>query len=333
MLDYNTLKSLPKVELHLHLDCSMSYEVVSRIKPAISNDTYRSEFIAPAKCRNLADFLKRAPSGIKLMQSVKNLQWVVEDLFQQLRDENVIYAEIRFAPLQHIENGLSAEKVVEIVLEATAINSKKMGIKAGLILCALRHYSEKQSLQTARLVKKYFNSLHMAGFDLAADEAGFPINSHIPAFQYALKHVIPRTAHAGEARGADSVWETIQNFKPSRIGHGVRSLEDPRLVDYLIDNNIHLEVCPTCNIQTDIYDQYIDHPVNELSERGVSIGINTDARTLVNITLTEEYKKLQENFGWGLEKFMYCNLNALSHAFLSDKEKTSLREILIAGYE
>lgn len=333
MIEYNTLKNLPKVELHLHLDCSMSYDVVSLIKPKISMDEYRSEFIAAAKCKNLADFLKCAPSGIQLMQSKNNLELVVKDLFEQLKDENVIYAEIRFAPLQHLEKGLSPEEVVEIVLEATSGSVKDTGIKAGIILCALRHYSEKQSLQTVQLVKKYIYSSQISGFDLAADEAGFPIDTHVPAFRCAIKHDIPRTAHAGEARGADSVWETIKNFNPLRIGHGVRSIEDPKLVDYLIDKDIHLEVCPTCNIQTDIYEKYRGHPVHELSERGVSVGINTDARTLVNITLTEEYIKLQETFGWGLEKFMHCNLHALSHAFLSDVEKAPLRELLIAGYE
>jgi adenosine deaminase len=333
MIEYKTLKNLPKVELHLHLDCSMSYDVVSCINPTISKDTYRSEFIAPAKCTNLADFLKRAPSGIKLMQSENSLELVVKDLFRQLKDENVIYVEIRFAPLQHLEKGLSPEKVVEIVLEATSSASKNLSIKAGIILCALRHYTEKQSLQTAQLVKKHINSPHMAGFDLAADEAGFPIDAHIPAFQHAIKHDIPRTSHAGEARGADSVWETVNNFKPSRIGHGIRSIEDHQLVDYLIDNNIHLEVCPTCNIQTNVFEKYLDHPVHELSECGVSVGINTDARTLVDISLTEEYKKLHDTFGWGLEKLMHCNLNALSQGFLPDEEKAFLREILIAGYE
>jgi len=156
---------------------------------------------------------------------------------------------------------------------------------------------------------------------------------HLPAFQYAIKHDIPRTVHAGEARGVDSVWETINNLKPSRIGHGVRSIEDNKLIDYLIDNNIHLEVCPSCNIQTNVYEEYRDHPIHELSECGVSVGINTDARTLVDITLTEEYKKLHDTFGWGLEKFMHCNLHALSQGFLPEEEKVSLREILIAGYE
>jgi adenosine deaminase len=173
----------------------------------------------------------------------------------------------------------------------------------------------------------------MAGFDLAADEAGFPIDAHIPAFQYAIKHDIPRTAHAGEARGPESMWETLENFRPSRIGHGVRSIEDPRLVDYLIDNNIHLEVCPSCNIQTDIYEKYGDHPVHKLSELGVSLGINTDARTLVDITLTEEYKKLHETFCWKPEQFMFCNLHALSHAFISEEDKISLRDTLMFEYQ
>jgi adenosine deaminase len=332
MLTRDTLKKLLKVELHLHLDCSLSYDVVSRLEPTISLARYQEEFIAPAKCMDLADFLKRAPSGIKLMQSKRSLEWVVTDLFNQLKDENVLYAELRFAPLEHLENGLTPEEVVETVLDSVSNMSKKTGIEAGIILCTLRHYSEKQSLQTVQLVKKYLTSSRMAGFDLAADEAGFPIDEHISAFSYAIKHEIPRTAHAGEARGSESMWETLRNFMPSRIGHGVRSIEDPNLVEYLIDHKIHLEVCPSCNIQTDVYDKYGDHPVDKLLRQGVSVGINTDARSLVNVSLAKEYDRLQEAFGWGLEEFLSCNLSALSQAFLSQEKKRFLEKAIIAGY-
>jgi adenosine deaminase len=267
------------------------------------------------------------------MQSATGLEWVVDDLFKQLEDENVIYAEIRFAPLEHLKNGLTPEEVVETVLDSVSRSSEKTGIGAGIILCTLRHYSEKYSLQTVMLAKRYLNLPSLAGFDLAADEGGFPIDAHIPAFQYAIKNDIPRTAHAGEARGPDSVRETLQQFKPMRIGHGVRSIEDPDLLDDLIDQDIHLEVCPSCNVQTNIYEKYDDHPVNELAMRGVSVGINTDARTLVNVTLTEEYQRLHEKFGWDTEQFLHCNLNAVSHTFLADSQKASLRDVLLAGYE
>ena len=327
-----SLEKLPKVELHLHLDCSLSFDVVSKICPDISANEYKSEFIGPQKCSNLNEILKYVTNQVNLMQTEKNLRLVVKDLFDQLQRENVIYAEIRFAPLLHLENGLKSEEVVEIVADELTDCTYVTGIKASIILCTLRHFSEKESLQTVKLVKRFIDNSPVAGFDIAADEGSYPIDANKEAFLYAIKHDLPRTAHAGEAKGSESIWETINNFKPSRIGHGVRSIEDPELVEFLKANDIHLEICPTCNIQTNIFNQYKNHPINFLYNSGVSLGVNTDGRTLANVSLSEEYKNLINTFNWGLEHLMKCNLNAISKAFLSESEKEHLSKKIIAGY-
>ncbi|MDZ7690286.1 MAG: hypothetical protein U5K69_03870 [Balneolaceae bacterium] len=118
----------------------------------------------------------------------------------------------------------------------------------------------------------------MVGFDIAGDEKGFPLDNHIKAYQLAGEHDISRTAHAGEAEGPESVWETIQKLNPTRIGHGVRSCEDTELLDFIQRHNIHLEICPTSNIQTDVYDSYSDHTIDKLYKEGISVSINTDGR-------------------------------------------------------
>ena len=327
----NIIADLPKVELHLHLDCSLSYEVVSILRPEITLNEYRSRFIAPPKCKDLSELLKHTGSGIELMQTEYELQLVVEDLFKQLKNENVIYAEIRFAPLQHLEKGLKPEEVVEIVSHTINRCIKYTGIKAGVILCTLRHYNEEQSLQTVKLTDKFLINSTLVGIDIAGDEAGHPLKPHIIAFDYARKRDIPFTAHAGEAKGPESVWETLSNFNTSRIGHGVQSILDPELVEHLIKHNIHLEICPTCNVQTDIYDTYCDHPVDSLYKAGVSLSINTDARTLSNITLNDEYLKLIEHFNWKVSDLVDCNLNAVSHAFLSHTEKEEIKNKIKTG--
>lgn len=332
-LDYDILFSLPKIELHLHLDCSLSYNVVKKLRPQVLEKEYQEKFIAPEKCINLADFLKCAVSGIELMQTESELREVVKDLFTQLERENVIYAEIRFAPLQHLDKGLKAEEVVEIVGETLRECINLTGIKAGIILCTLRHFNENQSLQTVKLVEQFKGNAAVVGFDIAADEAGYSVDAHKKAFEYAIKKDLPRTAHAGEAKGADSMWETLKCFSPQRIGHGVRSIEDKELMELLVKRKIHLEICPTCNIQTNVFNQYRDHPINILYNSGVSVGINTDARSLVNISLTEEYLKLVNIFGWGIKHFYDCNINALSSAFISSSDKEQLERVLNSRYE
>ena len=318
------IQQLPKVDLHLHLDCSLSYEVVAKIDPTVTIEEYNNEFVAPKKCINLKDFLTRAVKGFALMQTTDQLTWVVQDLFKQLQADNTLYAEIRFAPHLHLEKGLTPYEVVAATEAATAAAVKDTGIEARLILCTLRHFTKEQSMETVKLVEQ-FGGTYVAGFDIAGDEAGYPVDNHIAAFEYAQEKKLFITAHAGEAKGAESVWEAIEHFGPSRIGHGVRSIEDANLVQYLKQHRIHLELCPTCNVSIDIYDTYRDHPIDKLYKSGVSLNVNTDNRTVTPVTLTQEYQNLEYNFGWKIADFYQCNVNALNAAFIP----TSLKEILI----
>src|SRR5271157_2437248 len=146
---------IPKIELHLHLDCSLSFRAVSQLDPSISAEEYETEFIAPPRCTSLADFLTRAPRGFQLMQDEAALELVTEDLFEQLAADGVIYAEIRFAPLLHLERGLTPEQVVAAVDRATEASILHSAIDARLILCTLRHFDREQSLATAHLVEQF----------------------------------------------------------------------------------------------------------------------------------------------------------------------------------
>ncbi len=326
------LKALPKLELHLHLDCSLSYQAVSHLAPHITREEYDTDFVAPAKCTNLADFLTRAPKGFQLMQTEYSLRHVTEDVFTQLKEDGVIYAELRFAPLLHVEQGLTPEHVIEIVDRATEDMIKETGVAARLILCTLRHFTETQSMMTAQLVKQFQGS-HVVALDLAGDEAGFPMQPHVAAYQYAIEHGLLRTAHAGEALGPESVWETMRLLQPSRIGHGVRSIEDPRLVDFLAQKRIHLEVCPSSNVQIiPSINDWHEHPVDRLYRAGVQLNINTDTRMLTPITLTSEYEGLQKNFGWTREELRNTNLMAIEAAFADDATKLKLRQTVIEAY-
>ncbi|WP_121353563.1 adenosine deaminase [Flavisolibacter nicotianae] len=327
-MDYSRF---PKIELHLHLDCSLSYDVVRQLAPSVTEEEYRRSFVAPAKCTDLADYISRAVKGIELMQTREQLRLVTLDLFQQLEADNVIYAEIRFAPLQHLQGGLTAADVVRTVNDAVAEGISQTGVEARLLLCTLRHYTEAQSLETVGLVEQ-FSGTCVAGFDIAADEAGFPIDNHLSAFAYAKEKGIPCTAHAGEAKGPESVRETLENFHPLRIGHGVRSSEDERLLQLLKDKNIHLEVCPTSNVQTNVYPSIEDHTVDTLFRSGVSLGINTDARTISAVTLDSEYGRLHQIFGWTKAHFKKCNLEAIDHAFVNEETKARLRQVIEQAY-
>lgn len=316
-----------KVELHVHLDCSLSYEVVKKINPKITKSKYINEFVG-SSCSCLNDYIKCADRAVEIMQSEEALKLVTIDLFNQLKKDNVIYVEIRFAPLLHTKKGLSPSQVVKIVSEITNKESNKTGIEAGLILCTLRHFSKEMSDQTVRLVND-FKGTNVIGFDIAADEAGHPLNNHIEAFKFANKNNIPCTAHAGEALGANSVKETLDKLKPQRIGHGVRSIEDPILLKRIKEKEIHLELCLTSNIVTRVYNNYNEHPIDKLYNNDISIGINSDGRAISNTDLNKEYSLLSKYYSWGNKHFLNCNLNAINASFASQKVKNKIISTLI----
>lgn len=321
----------PKVELHTHLDCNLSFDAVRQLRPGIDRGVYEKEFVSREKFRDLADFLKIIDGSLDLMQTEKGLQIVTEDLFRQYKEDNLIYAEIRFAPLLHVREGLTPEQVVRIVEAAVDKYSVETGIESRIILCTLRHYNKSQGMETVRLVEQFAGS-RVVGLDIGADEAGFPIDAHIAAFQYAFERGLYRTAHAGEARGPESVKDTLEFFKPTRLGHGVRSIEDDELVKRLVEEKIHLEICPSCNVAIDVFDRYEDHSIDRLYRAGVSVGINTDTRAIIDLTLTKEYMRLHKTFGWQKEDFLKCNQNTLEAAFLPENEKLKLIQSLTNGY-
>ena len=325
-----SIKDLPKVELHVHLDCCLSFKGLSRIDPTISESLYKKKFIGTS-CNCLKDYIRCADTALEYMQTKEQLEIVIEDLFDQLVNDNVIYAEIRFAPLLHLKKGLTSKNVVEIVSNKTKIESEKSGIEVGLILCTLRHFSVDQSLQTVKLVKDFLDK-NVVGFDIAADEAGFPIDNHIKSFQFARDNNIFCTAHAGEALGADSVTNTLKYLKPNRIGHGVRCIEDNSLIEKIKKENIHLEICVTSNMVTKVFNNLKDHPVDFLLNKGISLSINTDGRTISDTTLNKEYVLLNKEFNWLKNKFLEVNINAMKASFSSNEVKNKIISILNQNY-
>lgn len=325
------LQQLPKVELHVHLDCSLSLQVVQKLLPGTTEQEYSERFVAPENCGSLVEYIKCASASIDIMQTREQLELVTLDFIEQLKADNVIYCEVRFAPLQHLNQGLTAKEVVKTVNETISKATANLEMEVRLILCSLRHFSESQSLETVQLVHN-FKGTNVVGFDLAADEAGYPIDEHKLAFEFARENEIPCTCHAGEACGPKNVWEAIDELHVRRIGHGVRSYEDSTLMEYLKEKDIHLEVCPTSNIKTGIYPKLANHNIDKIYRSGVSLSVNTDGRSLSNVSLFDEYKNLNTHFDWKLKDYLATNLFAIEAAFVDEETKTSLKKKLLDQY-
>lgn len=324
-----SVADLPKVELHLHLDCSMSFQSVAALVPDMTLERYRAEFLAPRKCVNLVDYFRYLAAPLALLQTRNALRIATIDLLRQLASDNVIYAEIRFAPHLHQREGLHVEEVVETVLAAIDEGKTLYPVEARLILCTLRPDDTAQGLAILALAQRYV-ARGVGGIDLAGDEAGYGLSEHVPVFRRAADLGINVTAHAGEATGAKSVREVVTDLGVRRVGHGVRSIEDPAVVDLLVEHGVHLEVCPSCNIQIDVFPTYADHPVERLRKANVALSINTDARGPTDLTLRQEYQRLEATFGWTRRDFIAANLAALNASFLEASVRDRLSQSLLA---
>ncbi|SMQ62028.1 adenosine deaminase [Devosia lucknowensis] len=318
---------LPKVELHLHLDCSTSFQSVSALVPGMTLERYRADFLAPKKCVNLVDYFRYLAAPLALLQTERALRIATIDLLRQLADDNVVYAEIRFAPHLHQLEGLRTEQVVEIVLAALNEGKRLHPVEARLILCTLRPDDTAQGFEILALAEKYAEQ-GVGGIDLAGDEAGYGLAQHIPVFRRAADRGIRMTAHAGEATGAQSVREVISELGVRRVGHGVRSIEDPAVIDLILEHEVHLEVCPSCNIQIDVFPTYPDHPIDRLRRAGVSLSVNTDARGPTDLTLRAEYQRMHGVFGWEADDFRSANLDALAVSFLEPPQRRQIEGFL-----
>lgn len=311
------LNNLPKVELHLHLDGSIRIDTASRLLNKDKDETSK-EMVAYDICNDLNDYLTKFQIPSKIMQTKENLELVAKELAEDLKRENVIYAEIRFAPMKHIMNGLTKEEVVDSVLKGL----RQVDIKTNLILCMMRGSSYYENMEVINLAHKYLNK-GVCAIDLAGSEALYKTSMYEDLFQKANMLNIPFTIHAGEADGIESIKNAI-NFGCQRIGHGIRILEDESLIETVKEKNILLEICPTSNIQTRVVDNYKKHPIKKLFDKGVLVSINTDNRTVSNTTLSLEYEYLIEYLDFTTNDIIKTNIMAINHAFITKEEKIEL---------
>lgn len=322
MTDY---RQLPKIELHCHLDCSVRISTVAEIGNELGlalPDPIETAIVAPEICMELADYLRRIDLALEVMQQRKHLIRIAREFVEDLRNDGVIYGEVRFAPQLHTRGGLRLEEVLESVTTGLAEGTEKTGVRVGLILCCLRHEDPDTSLAVARLAIRNANSV--CGLDLAGDEARFPGAPHRAAFELARNAGLHRTVHAGEARGAESIQEAIDLLGAERIGHGVRIEESPERVADVCERAITLEMCPLTNYQTRAVSTLASHPIDRLLRKNVRVTVSTDARTVSQTTVTSEFERLEKLFGWGPKEFSICQQNAAAGAFVSSSTRSEL---------
>lgn len=323
--ELETIKSMPKAILHLHLDGSLRPETVYKwLKEEGKNVTLeqvKKDLMVDKDCRDLNEYLQKFELPLQVLQTEEHIEQATYELFEDLAKQNVIYAEIRFAPSLHTKQGLTYEKVVESAIRGMNKAKEKYKIQGNLLLCCMRGEDNTISnLTTVATAKKYLNK-GVCGLDLAGAEALFPTSEFVDIFRIAKSQGIPFTIHAGEAAGSESIKKAIE-FGAKRIGHGVRCLEDEKIVGELAQKEIPLEICPISNLQTRATGE--KHPIEEIYKKGIPTTINPDNNTVSNTNIIEEYKWVLENTNLTINDIIKMNQNAIRGAFIPVQEKATL---------
>jgi adenosine deaminase len=279
--------------------------------------------VAPPVCEDLADYLRRIDFAVDVMQVPDHLTRIAAEFVEDLAADGVIYGEVRFAPQLHMRRGLSLQQVLDAVHLGL---SSRSGARTGLIVCCLRHDPPALSEQIAQLAVD--NPDKVCALDLAGDEARYSGAPHARAFEIARKSGVHVTVHAGEAAGAESIREALDVLGAERIGHGVRIEEDAGLLNRVRDQSISLDMCPISNVQTRATHSLATHPIDRLLRRGLRVTVSTDARTVSDTTVSKEFDRLTGQFDWTLEEFWTCQRNAAEAAFVSERFRRELLDMI-----
>ncbi|GCD92246.1 adenosine deaminase [Nocardioides sp. LS1] len=340
----------PKVLLHDHLDGGLRPATVLELAaeighelPAADADSLGRWFQEASDSGSLERYLETFDHTVAVMQNGPAITRVARECVEDLVADGVVYAEVRYAPEQHVEQGLTLDEVVAAVQqgfdEGTAAAGGRIVVRQ--LLTAMRH--QARSMEIAELAVAW-RDRGVAGFDIAGAEAGYPPTRHLDAFEYLQRENSHFTIHAGEAFGLPSIWQAIQWCGADRLGHGVRIIDDikvaedgtvelGRLAAYVRDQRIPLEMCPASNIQTGAATSIAEHPIGLLTRLRFRVTVNTDNRLMSQTSMTDEMWSLVEAFGYTLDDLRWFTINAMKSAFLPFDERLAIiDEVVKPGY-
>ena len=321
------MKNLKKIDLHCHLDGSLSEETIQKM--AQNNGILLPEreelfqrLCAGDDCQDLKEYLDCFEIPLSLLQTEENLEEAVRSLLKDAAKENTLYMEIRFAPLSSVSGGLSCEQVIAAAVNGLKKGRKESGVEGNLILCAMRHTDPAENLEILKAGEKFLGE-GVCGVDAAGNEAAFPITGQKRFFEEAKYQGFPFTIHAGECGSAESIRDALA-LGASRIGHGIAARKDPELIKELRERQIPLEMCPISNLQTKAAKSAAEYPFREFLGAGLCVTINTDNRMVSGTSMTRELSWLSKEFRLTKEEAEGLMRNAAKAAFAPEEIKKRL---------
>lgn len=314
---------LPKIELHCHLDGSLSKSFIqTRLGRAVSDE----ELSVTQECKSLVEYLGKFGCPCACLKDEEGLTAAGYDVLKTMSRENVIYTEIRFAPLLSVTNEMNTEQVIEALFKGLKKGKEDFGIEYNVITCAMRNHSEGENYQMIKTARGFLGE-GVCVVDLAGAEAQYPMSEFMELFSKVKSLDMPFTIHAGECGNVKNILDAV-NAGAKRVGHGIAMRGDLQLQKLVRDSGIGIEMCPISNWQTKAVANMADYPIKEFLETGLLVTINTDNRTVSNTSLTKEISYIQENYNICDEEVLQMMKNAIEVSFANDDIKHRLYHLI-----
>ena len=315
------LVALPKVELHCHLDGSLSRNFIEK---RIGRKVSQEELSVSDDCRSLNEYLEKFDLPGQCLMDEEGLREAGYDVLRSMHQENVCYAEVRFAPLLSETSDMDCRKVIEAVIAGMNKGKQDFGVEYGIITCAMRHHSAEENLRMFQIVREYLGD-GVCAADLAGAEALYPMSEFMDVFETVKKLGMPFTLHAGECGNVQNIIDSVE-AGAGRIGHGIAMRGHRELQSELAKQGIGIEMCPISNLQTKAVQSTAEYPLREFLDAGLKVSINTDNRTVSNTSLAKELEFVQKTYGVSDEEIRKMMQNAVETAFARDDVKERLQK-------
>lgn len=322
--------NLPKIDLHCHLDGSVRPETIIELAreqnitlPSDDIETIRSLMIAPETCQNLGEYLLRFELPLSVMQTEEAIERISFEVFEDAAKENVKYLEMRYGPMLHLNKGLTLDQVISSAVKGMKRAEAMYDIKGNYILSILRHMPKETIKPVLDAGAAYLNN-GVVAFDLAGGEADGFCHEFIPYAQYAIEKGYRVTIHAGEQGCGQNVYDAVSLLGAERIGHGIHIKGHADAYQLVKQDSVTLETCPSSNVQTKAVDHLKNHPIKAFYKDNVLITINTDNRTVSNTTMTDEVRKVCEQFSLTAEDYAAIYKTSVDNSFATDAVKQHL---------
>jgi len=328
---------IPKVELHLHLEGAIPLPTLlnfiqkrGKHKSIKSLEDLKKRLV----CSNFTQFIKVWLWKNSFITAYEDFEELAYQVLQSLSQQNVKYVEAFYSPrdFSFRRKRLSARGITESLIKGKKRAFNDFGIRSELIVDLVRDYGPRMGMDLIKELTDYLDQ-GIIGIGLGGSEKLFPAGLFNKVYQEARDRGFRLTAHAGEAAGAKSIWAALDELGVERIGHGLRVYEDPRLVDYLKERQIPLEICVVSNIRTQVCKTFKEHPVRNYFKEGLMVTINSDDPTMFDTSITNEYLVLIKKFGFSLEEIRKINLNSIEASFMSNNEKDLMKKTFNQEWE